>query len=350
MQPGRLSATVACPSHSSSEEDALNVWWCLAPNTKHQAADPIKLAQTLLDRPSVPRRRIATAAIQTFSFQRLRRRSNTSPFRKRRRPPTAHTPWDEPADLQCAWLLLVKCAAPRAHYYLRTSPPSHAGAYAQGHDHLVWAAATQLLGASGLSEEARAEGWRMASLPSRLGGLGLRSATRSAQAAYWAFWADALPMLRARSSRAVDRLLGFLEGVREAPGCLEEFRAAAIRLRNQDGFDCAPDWQVLAGVTPPPPPPQQAAEVGEWKQGWQFHACSAVERTWRTVLLSDMSHSSQALLRSQSGPGAGLAFDSAPSGPEFVLTPEKVSGLGVPPLTVAIAARSEQMRWLPAPA
>ena len=35
-------------------------------------------------------------------------------------------------DLQCAWQVLVQCAGPRC--LLRTLPPSHAVAYAQGHD------------------------------------------------------------------------------------------------------------------------------------------------------------------------------------------------------------------------
>ena len=38
----------------------------------------------------------------------------------------------------------------------------------------------------------------LAILPMRLGGLGLRSAQRLAQAAYWASWADAFPMISER--------------------------------------------------------------------------------------------------------------------------------------------------------
>eukprot|EP00973_Karenia_brevis_P009929 1341338-Karenia_brevis.AAC.1 len=39
---------------------------------------------------------------------------------------------------------------------------------------------------------------QIAELPTRLGGIGLRSAARHAPAAYWAGWADALPMLLER--------------------------------------------------------------------------------------------------------------------------------------------------------
>ena len=37
-------------------------------------------------------------------------------------------------DLQCAWQLLVQCAGPRCHHFIRNVPPEHSVAYAQGHD------------------------------------------------------------------------------------------------------------------------------------------------------------------------------------------------------------------------
>ena len=37
-------------------------------------------------------------------------------------------------DLQCAWQILVQCAGPRCHHYVRTVPPSESRAYAEGHD------------------------------------------------------------------------------------------------------------------------------------------------------------------------------------------------------------------------
>ena len=36
-------------------------------------------------------------------------------------------------DLQCAWQLLVQCAGPRCHHFLRTVLPSLAGENAAGH-------------------------------------------------------------------------------------------------------------------------------------------------------------------------------------------------------------------------
>ena len=42
-------------------------------------------------------------------------------------------------DLQCAWLLLLFCAAPRAQHLLRTVPPSQSAAHAETHDHAATA-------------------------------------------------------------------------------------------------------------------------------------------------------------------------------------------------------------------
>ena len=37
-------------------------------------------------------------------------------------------------DLQCAWQLLVQCAGPLCHHFMRNVPPEHSVAYAQGAD------------------------------------------------------------------------------------------------------------------------------------------------------------------------------------------------------------------------
>ena len=109
--------------------------------------------------------------------------------------------WDaipQVPDLQCAWQLLLQCAGPRANHFLRTLPPSQSAEYARAHDQGMWTACQALLG--GLpGDEASVEMARLiASLPMRLGGLGLRSALRTAPAAYWASVADALGVLNRR--------------------------------------------------------------------------------------------------------------------------------------------------------
>ena len=66
-------------------------------------------------------------------------------------------------DLQSAWLLLLFCASPRENYFLKVVHPISSQAFANEHDQ-----------------------WEVASVPQCLGDLGLRSAARTARAAYWA--------------------------------------------------------------------------------------------------------------------------------------------------------------------
>ncbi len=113
-------------------------------------------------------------------------------------------------DPQCSWQLLVRCAVPRANYRMRTLPPELGQEYAEQRDETLWAAAMRILGAEGSAEALSPESQRIARLPARLGGSGLRSTVRSKEACYWASWADALEMIKARNpgtaSMIVDRL------------------------------------------------------------------------------------------------------------------------------------------------
>ena len=102
-------------------------------------------------------------------------------------------------DVQCAWLLLAFCAAPRAQHLLRNVPPADILPYARGHDDAVWAVVEGLLGDQGPGEgDDWAAARQVAFLPPSLGGLGLLAAERVSPAAYWAAWADALPVLPQR--------------------------------------------------------------------------------------------------------------------------------------------------------
>ena len=47
----------------------------------------------------------------------------------------------------------------------------------------------------------------VATLPGGLGGLGLRSAARTTQAAYWVSWVDALPVLASKAPAVAGRAL-----------------------------------------------------------------------------------------------------------------------------------------------
>ena len=87
-------------------------------------------------------------------------------------------------DLQCAWLLLIYCAVPRANHLLRVVPPDLIRSYAEKHDNLIWRTFCKITGC--LEWESYMKIREVASLPMRLGGLGLRSAVRTSIGAYFA--------------------------------------------------------------------------------------------------------------------------------------------------------------------
>ena len=178
-------------------------------------------------------------------------------------------------DLQCAWLLLAMCASPRADHLLRTLPPSLSASYARGHDDAVWRCLLALLGEEDDADPEVAAARRLALLPARLGGLGLQCAVRTAPAAYWAIWADALPVLRAHRPDAAARCLAELAaGPAAAAACLRAAAEAGCVL-DDAGWQGRPSWHdVHNGVRPAQ---CDLPEPGERCQGWQHHgsrACS----------------------------------------------------------------------------
>ena len=74
-------------------------------------------------------------------------------------------------------------------------------------------------------------------LPMRMGGLGLRSAVRTAPGA---FWLHGLPMLQQRLPRLTGQVMHHLSHP-EALGCLGELQESVSRL-DLDGFIARPCW------------------------------------------------------------------------------------------------------------
>ena len=144
-----------------------------------------------------------------------------------------------------------------------------------------------------------------------MGGLGLRSAERTRWPAYWASWADTLPMIR---ERLADLIVYHLEGGASSP-CLGSACRAATTLDGVDGFEVPPSSAVTAGQRPPIME-VEGREPGVPRQGWQHAAAIRIESSFRTeILMPRMGPVEQALLRSQSGPCAGVAFSVCPSSP-----------------------------------
>ena len=155
-------------------------------------------------------------------------------------------------DLQAAWQILVQCAGPRCHRWLRTLPPSQSSEYAILHDVGMLRAMKSLLGGLPGEPQEKKDACRLATLPMRMGGLGLRSATGMAPAAYWASWADALYMVQERLPALSQSIVVQLEAPAEPVGCLSDLRAAGNTL-DRHGFVGRPQWAALQeGLRPPP--------------------------------------------------------------------------------------------------
>ena len=157
-------------------------------------------------------------------------------------------------DLQCAWQTLVQSANPRANHTLRTLPPSECAGYAEAHDAGMWNTAAALLrGVLGTDVE-REHARQVATLPMRMGGLGLRSAQRCSTAVYWASWADALPMIGERNPEIAAMALRSVEGEPPQQGCLTELQQPTSRL-DREGFGGGPRGRRCSAVRDHPRTP-----------------------------------------------------------------------------------------------
>ena len=105
-----------------------------------------------------------------------------------------------------------------------------------------------------------------------------------------------------------------LEGGGSSP-CLGSACRAATTLDGVDGFE-VPSWSAVTAGQRPPIMEVEDREPGVPQQGWQHAAAIRIKSSFRTeILMPRMSPVEQALLRSQSGPCAGVAFSVCPSSP-----------------------------------
>ena len=210
-------------------------------------------------------------------------------------------------DLQCSWQVLLQCAGPQCHHLLRTVPPRQCAKYAHGHDsgrRTMEALLGRIPGSPMQVKMAR----NITTPPMRMGGLGLRSALKTAPGAFWASWADALPMLQQRLPRLTGQITHHLSHP-DALGCVGELLESVSRL-DRDGFIARPCWEMLQRGARPRPP--LIVEPGEWHHGWQHHSSSSSEHHFReTVVLAQSCAADQAHLRSHSGPCASQVLHGA---------------------------------------
>ena len=109
-------------------------------------------------------------------------------------------------------IVVAKRQHPGQKHTLRTLPPSLSGRHAQDHDDGTWATVKALLQQVPGEVEEQNFAREIATLPLRMGGLGLRSGTRCAAAAYWASWADALAMISQRNPGVANLVVRTMEG------------------------------------------------------------------------------------------------------------------------------------------
>jgi len=228
-------------------------------------------------------------------------------------------------DPQCEWLLLSLCAEPRANHVLRTAAGPPVADYATAHDDALGSAfaAVARFPAERVPTAAKA----LLNLPRRYGGLGVRSAARSAPAAHFAGWAAALPLWQTRYPAECQRALAALGLARGALPSIRFAQEAAASLA-AEGWD-VPAWDELAQGADPTSrgvglafagsgdvPDPVVPEPGEWRHGWQFYAADHLERCEANRLFVDLNPTGRAMLLNQCGPHAGDGLAAIPTGPE----------------------------------
>ena len=205
-------------------------------------------------------------------------------------------------DVQASWLLLVHCAAARANYMTRVVEPGATQEFSTRNDAALWNCLCQIMQIPTTQLDDVRE---TASTPMKLGGLGLRSARRISEAAYWASWADSLPMIQQRGPV-----------VRTTAHHIPQ---SSVRGSNPFGASRVRTWDALALDARPPPREPEDVEPGGVRRGWQHSAASEVEKCARDEWFMRATDQVRALVRSQGGPGAGAALTAVPTGRETTI-------------------------------
>ena len=104
-----------------------------------------------------------------------------------------------------------------------------------------------------------------APMPLALGGLGLRSAAQGSKPAYWASWADCVPMIRQRHSRVAERLVAELGGEPVTP-LLKAASQCGVQFTGRMRFD-PPSWEALARGARPLAREPEDREPGTIRRG-----------------------------------------------------------------------------------
>ena len=166
--------------------------------------------------------------------------------------------------------MLLHCASARANCQIRAVCPAAVELYARTHDGNIWQCLGRILQID--PAQCSNEVGESATLALSLGGLGLRSAVRTRVPAFWASWADRLPLILERHPAVAAQLINQLEGHAVTP-ILRAASDSAHQLTGVRGF-VPPSWRALAhGARPETHEPDQF-EFGKSREGWQHEVAS----------------------------------------------------------------------------
>ena len=121
-------------------------------------------------------------------------------------------------------------------------------------------------------------------------------------------------MIRERHPRVAEMLVAEFSGEPATP-FLQAASLCGVQLIGRMEFD-PPSWDALARGARPPTREPEDREPGTTRHGWQQEASSRVEGEFRNDMFSRIPDQTQALIRSQSGRGAGAALTVTPSNRE----------------------------------
>ena len=134
------------------------------------------------------------------------------------------------------------------------------------------------------------------------------SASHLATPAYWASWADALPVLDRQAPQVTTTILDPFEQPATAPPHIQAAHAARQKIF-EHGWE-PPSWQQLTVQQPPPARDQIFA--GPTQPGWQQHAAAPINIAAREGIYSSLDPASQAMLDSQTSPFGSRTFTTIP--------------------------------------
>ena len=142
-------------------------------------------------------------------------------------------------------------------------------------------------------------------------------------------------MMQERHPEVGRELVMRLEAGVETP-CLGAAATAARNLAGTHGFE-PPSWTALALGARPPPREADDYELGAQRSGWQHEASSRMELQFRELqMMPSLSEGDRALVRSQSGSTAGVAFSTMPCTPLTRLEPQLFRVLLLRPLRLPL--------------